>query len=189
MRRYHDHSTILASRMNAFVGSTSYIDQAQRATAPILVLGIGNILVSDEGIGVHVVERLLASGGVEGASVIDGGTGGFVLLSLFHAYKRIVLVDASNDGKAPGTVSLLRPRFVHDFPPSLGAHDIGLRDLIVASALTGEIPDIHLITVTAKDLTQMNMTLSPEVEASIDGVCALVKATVAKLLPLEAVTA
>lgn len=159
-----------------------FINNDTSEPLPILVLGIGNILVSDEGVGVHVVDRLLEQGGVKGAKVVDGGTGGFVLLNLLHEYKQIVLIDASNDGKSPGTVSVLRPRFVEDFPPSLSAHDIGLRDLLVGAALTGDLPDIHLITVTVKDLTQMNMKLSPEVEASIDEVCTKVKSIVEILL-------
>ena len=71
------------------------------------------------------------AGGLEAeADLVDGGTGGFHLLGFFSDRPWIVLIDAAADGRPPGTVSLIRPRFASDFPRTLSAHDIGLKDLL-----------------------------------------------------------
>jgi hydrogenase maturation protease len=99
--------------------------------------------------------------------ILDGGTGGFHLLEYFHAYPGIIMIDATMDGKPPGTVSLLRPRFASDFPRALSAHDIGLRDLIESAMLLGELPEIHLITISVDAVQPMRTELTAAVEASM----------------------
>lgn len=143
--------------------------------SPTLVLGIGNVLMGDEGIGVHAVKALEREPWPAGVTLLDGGTGGFHLLEYLHDFPSIVLVDATMDGQPAGTVSVLRPKYASDFPRVLTAHDIGLRDLIEATVLTRPMPDITLITVSIDTIQSMVLTLSPEVEASIPLVRALVK--------------
>ncbi len=131
-----------------------------------LILGIGNILMGDEGIGVHVARRL-EEGNHLPADVVDGGTGGFQLLDYFHQYKRVILVDATIDGKPPGTISVLHPKYSSDYPPTLTAHDIGLKDLLDALYLMNRQPEIVLVTVSIRNLDQVTMELSPRIEESI----------------------
>ncbi|MGZ5480287.1 MAG: hydrogenase maturation protease, partial [Candidatus Aminicenantales bacterium] len=69
-----------------------------------VVLGLGNILLGDEGVGVRVVEELERTGGVPGVDLVDGGTAGFSLLSFFDGARLVVVVDAADDGAPPGTV-------------------------------------------------------------------------------------
>lgn len=91
--------------------------QAPATGSRPLVLGVGNLLLGDEGIGVAAIRHLEQSGLAGRADLVDGGTGGFHLLSLFRDYAHIILIDATMDGKPPGTVSLIRPRYARDFPP------------------------------------------------------------------------
>jgi len=133
----------------------------------ILVLGIGNILLGDEGIGVHAVRILEEKSYPGNISFMDGGTAGFHLLSIFQQYKRIILIDATLDGNQPGKVSLLKPRYARDFPQTLSAHDIGLKDLVQSSALLGFLPEIYLVTVSISSEQPLSMELSPEVEPSL----------------------
>lgn len=135
--------------------------------SPTLVLGIGNVLMGDEGVGVHAVRVLDGDAWPAGVTLLDGGTGGFHLLEHLRACPSIVLIDATMDGQPAGTVSVLRPKYASDFPRSLTAHDIGLRDLIEATVLTGGMPDITLITVSIERIQSMVLTMSPAVEASI----------------------
>jgi hydrogenase maturation protease len=102
-----------------------------------------------------------------GIDVVDGGTGGFHLLALLQDYPRVVMIDAAADGKPPGTVSVLKPRFANDFPKSLSAHDIGLKDLVEAAALLGGLPEIDLITVSVEGVQPMSLDLSPAVAAAM----------------------
>ncbi|MEI6172117.1 MAG: hydrogenase maturation protease [Bacteroidota bacterium] len=132
----------------------------------ILVLGIGNLLMNDEGVGIHVVTRLEKEG-IPGADLMDGGTGGFHLLGFIQSYKTIIIIDASLDEFPAGHVRVLQPRYARDFPKQLSAHEIGLKDLIDSAILLGNMPTLHLVAISVKDFQDMGIELSPEVEAAI----------------------
>jgi hydrogenase maturation protease len=133
-----------------------------------LVMGVGNLLLGDEGVGVHVVRRLLEGGDLPpDVTAVDGGTGGFHLLSYLSDFDRVVMIDATMDGRPDGTLSVIEPRYASDFPRSLSAHDIGLRDLVESAALLGTLPKVYLLTVSVSDLQPMQVTLSPAVEAAV----------------------
>jgi len=137
-------------------------------TPSVLVLGIGNTLLGDEGVGVHVVRSLMESPAPPGVSYLDGGTGSLVLLEPMQEARRLVIVDATADGNPPGTVRRLKPRFSSDFPPSLAAHDIGLRDLLDSFYLMGDAePDVVLFTVSIALPQDMTTELGPEVAAAV----------------------
>jgi len=151
----------------------------QEANRPVLVLGIGNVLLGDEGVGVHAVRRMEQETWPPHVKLLDGGTGGFHLLSLFQEFDRIVLVDATMDGQPPGTVRVIRPRFASDYPRTLSAHDIGLKDLVESAALLGLEPDVVLVVVSVKTLPEgLDTELSPEVAAAVPRVSELVREAV-----------
>jgi hydrogenase maturation protease len=146
-----------------------------------LVLGIGNLLMGDEGVGVRVIETLTREAWPADVALVDGGTGGFHLLEYLRDFNPIIMIDAAMDGRPAGTVGLIRPKYASDFPRALTAHDIGLRDLVEAAQLTGALPDIHLITVSIVEIQSMELRLSPEVAAAIPEACAAVRRAVSVL--------
>lgn len=133
----------------------------------ILIMGVGNYLMGDEGIGVHLIQELSKKNLPEYIDVLDGGTGGFLLLSCFEVYPTIIFVDATMDGKPAGTISLIRPKFASDFPSALSVHDVGLKDMIEAVYLMEEVPDIHLFTVSIEEINPMTIELNQKVRESI----------------------
>jgi len=145
-----------------------------------LVLGIGNLLLGDEGIGIHAVEHIQKNVSIENVDFLDGGTGGFVLLSLFHDYGTIIIIDATLDSNPVGTIRLLEPKYSTDYPKSLSAHDIGLKDLVESAILLNESPKIFLIIVTIKDFQDLKIGLSPDVQKAIPEVEKLVIALLSK---------
>jgi hydrogenase maturation protease len=151
------------------------------ASGGLLILGIGNVLMGDEGVGVHTLVRLKDEDWPDGVTLVDGGTGGFHLLSLLQDYEPVVMIDATSDGRPPGTVAVIRPRFASDFPRSLSAHDIGLRDLVEATALLGHLPELHLVTVSIAEISPMCLTLSPAVEEAVPRVIDTVRSIVTNL--------
>jgi hydrogenase maturation protease len=151
-----------------------------------LVLGIGNVLMGDEGVGVHAVEYLKRETWPPEVELVDGGTGGFHLLDYLSAKEPLVMIDATFDGKPVGTVTTLRPKYASDFPRALSAHDIGLRDLVEAAQLTGALPDIHLITVSIGIIRPMDLTMSSPVAASLPAVSLAVRAALAQQTALVA---
>ena len=132
----------------------------------ILVLGIGNHLMNDEGVGIHVV-RKFETEIPPGTDVMDGGTGGLHLLGVIQSYKKVIFIDAALDEFPAGTVRVLHPKFAKDFPKQLSAHEIGFKDLLDAAMLLGNVPELHLVAISVKDFQDMGLQLSPEVEASI----------------------
>lgn len=130
----------------------------------ILILGIGNYLMGDEGVGVHLAKRMEKEVLPAGVDVLDGGTGGFHLLEYFEDYAYVILVDATLDGREPGTIRLIKPRFAADFPPAMSTHDIGLKDLVSALQLLGRMPEIDLFVVSIASVQQQGIDLTAEIE-------------------------
>jgi hydrogenase maturation protease len=144
----------------------------------LLILGIGNLLMGDEGVGVHAVRALEREPLPPGVSLLDGGTGGFHLLELFDQHRHMILIDATLDDAEPGTVRVLHPKFATDFPRSLSAHDIGLRDLVESATLLGPLPTIDLVTISIAKVQPMSIEMTPEVERAIPLVLRTVRALV-----------
>jgi len=136
----------------------------------ILILGIGNVLMGDEGIGVHCVQSIDHSKIPAGIDIVDGGTGGFHMLEYLSDYDTIIMIDATMDAKVPGSISLLEPHFAHDFPRTLSSHDIGLRDLLESASLLGDLPKIYLFTITVANLQVMHMELSEQLNSVVEKV-------------------
>lgn len=145
-----------------------------------LVLGIGNILLNDEGIGIHVVSALEKEGYTK-TDLMDGGTGGFHLLGFIQSYKTVIMVDASLDQFSAGHVRVLYPKYAKDFPKQLSAHEVGLKDLLDAAFLLGNMPKIYLVAISIKDFQDMGMDLTSDVESAIPEAVKQIKALVDSL--------
>lgn len=153
---------------NSLVGEPHVArSEAAMPAANVLVLGVGNLLMGDEGVGVHVLRLLEKKSPPDGVRLLDGGTGGINLLLEFDGMRDIVLIDATRDGKPAGTVTFLQPRDAGELPRGLGAHDFGLKDLFAVSALSGRTPSIHLFTISVEEIRPMSMELSPAVAAAV----------------------
>ena len=126
-----------------------------------LVLGLGNVIMGDEGVGVHVVRAIEKHTLPDGVECLDGGTGGFILLEPLESAGRIILIDAAADGNPPGTVTRTTPRFSSDYPPTLTAHDIGVKDLLDAFYMQGGSRDVVLYAIAIDPRQSISMELSP----------------------------
>jgi hydrogenase maturation protease len=126
-----------------------------------LVLGLGNVIMGDEGVGVHVVRALEKHRLPANVETLDGGTGGFILLEPLQNAGHIVLIDATDDGNPPGTVTRTVPRFSADYPPTLTAHDIGVKDLLDAFYMQGGEREVVLYAIAIDPRQPISMDLSP----------------------------
>jgi hydrogenase maturation protease len=127
-----------------------------------LVLGLGNVIMGDEGVGVHVVRALEKHKLADNVECLDGGTGGFILLEPLQAADHIILIDATDDGNPPGTVTRTTPRFSSDYPPTLTAHDIGVKDLLDAFYMQGGEREVVLYAISIDPKQPISMDLSEE---------------------------
>lgn len=144
-----------------------------------LILGIGNILMGDEGVGVHVINSLEKAALPAEVELLDGGVGSFLLLEAMQNAERVILIDATIDGQKTGSVRRLQPKFSKDYPKTLTAHDIGLKDLIDAFYLMGKTPEVTLFAISIPPLQDMHMELSPELTAIVPQVAQMVLAEAA----------
>jgi hydrogenase maturation protease len=120
-----------------------------------VVLGIGNTLLTDEGIGVHVIEALRtgpqAAAGVE---YVDGGTLSFSLAAQLHGADRLIVVDAAQLGAAPGTHRVLTDAAMDRFLTEgnhCSVHEVGLADLLQVLALEGSLPGQRALVAIQPD--------------------------------------
>lgn len=131
-----------------------------------LILGLGNVLMGDEGIGVCVVRAIEKESLPADIECLDGGTGGFTLLEPLENADRIIIIDAANDGNPTGTVTRTTPRFSRDYPPTLTAHDVGMKDLLDMFYIQGGHHDIILYAITINPKQPIRMSLSPQAETA-----------------------
>ena len=158
----------IKERTPVAISSDSYFFEKDKSNS-ILVMGVGNYLMGDEGIGVHVIQEMAKNKLPEYVDILDGGTGGFLLLNCFEAYATVIFIDATMDGRKAGTISLIKPKFASDFPSALSVHDVGLKDMIEAVYLMEKIPDIHLFTISIEEINPMTIELNKKVKNSIPG--------------------
>lgn len=134
-----------------------------------LILGLGNPLRGDDGVGPRVVAELLRRGLPDGVEAVDGGTGGLDLLYLLEGRERAIIVDAALLGRNPGEFVRFTPEEAHlvESPVSLSSHTAGLADaLALARALGRRLPEIIIYGVQPERM-DWEEGLSPAVEAAL----------------------
>jgi hydrogenase maturation protease len=126
----------------------------------ILIMGLGNVLLNDEGIGVQVVREMEKMKLPANVDLLDGGTGGFVLLSLFQEYRKLIIIDATLGDDEIGSIKVLKPKFASDFPKSLSTHELGMKDMIESAILLEKVPELFLVAVNINPRQDMDMKVS-----------------------------
>ena len=133
----------------------------------VLILGIGNYLMGDEGLGVHLINSLSSASLPDGVDLLDGGTAGFQLMEYLERYPKVIMIDATLDAHPVGTIRLIKPKFAADFPKAMSTHEIGLKDLVEGLALLGRMPELYLYVMSVADIANLHVGLSPEVERAL----------------------
>lgn len=135
----------------------------------ILVLGVGSILMTDEGIGVRAVEELQRRFRFpDNVEVLDGGTSGIELLSYISGKDYLIIIDAVKSGSPPGTLVRVEGKDVPArFRTRLSPHQLGISDLLAVATLNDEMPkELLLFGIEPKDIV-MGIGLSDEVKANL----------------------
>lgn len=149
------------------------------AVGKTVILGLGNILLKDEGIGVHVAQALGEASLPEWIEVIDGGTSPDAF-HLIEGAAKLVLVDAARGGGEPGSIYRLSLNDVAARPElSLSSHDIGLIDSLQLLALLGQSPAETLIIGIEPKEIDWGLELSPELKQRVPRIIELILEEVA----------
>lgn len=138
----------------------------------VLVLGIGNAVMSDDGFGVRVIEELqrqfVFPSGVE---IVDGGTLGLDLLPRFEGVEKLLVIDALEMAAAAGTVFRLAGEEVpRAFANKLSVHQMGVQDLLAVAELQGHLPAELVVWGVQSGSIEMSLELTPAVAAAVSTV-------------------
>ncbi|MGB3050221.1 MAG: HyaD/HybD family hydrogenase maturation endopeptidase [Polyangiales bacterium] len=136
---------------------------------PVLVLGLGNVVCTDDGAGIAAVHQLLREYDFpEGVVVLDGGTLGLSLLPLVDSADQVILVDAIGADGPPGTqVRIEGEEVAPAVYERLSPHQIGVADLLAGASLLDRYPDRVVILGVVPDSIELGLERTPAVQASI----------------------
>lgn len=152
------------------------------ASPAILVLGIGNRILGDEGVGGRVVDQLNAEGLPDGVEAVDGGTVGLALLPRIQDAGAVIVVDAARLPEPPGAFRCLEgpamDAFVAGSPST--PHDIGLHDLMSALMLQDALPRRRALVAVAPESVALGDALSEALAAALPEICAAVRQIIAR---------
>jgi len=166
-------------------------NEKSAADLNIAVFGIGNILLCDDGVGVHAVNKLISeyqfSGNVE---FIDGGTKGLDLLPLLENRDKVLIIDAANFRKEPGTIDSVEGDKIPSFLSSkLSVHQIGLPDMLFAARLMEIMPAemclIGIQPLSMETAAEMSDVISGKMEAVISKVLDKLKEWGVEAVPVK----
>jgi hydrogenase maturation protease len=152
---------------------------ADPGTKPILVLGVGNLLLKDEGVGIHFVQRLQKKSLPPDVDVMDGGTRGLDLLMLMEGRKLVVVVDCARLGEAPGTVRVFGPKdIVPEKNRGFSVHGLNLASALEFGKRLGMLPEVFIVGVEPESIA-IEIGLSavvrealPVIERTVDEIVA-----------------
>jgi hydrogenase maturation protease len=142
----------------------------------MLIIGVGNLLLKDEGVGVHVAQELQKRTLPAGVEVCDGGVGGIGLLDYFREASKLLLIDAAEMSLNPGAIVRFTPQNVKDFVSGVkfSTHDVGLAEVLKLGKALGLCPeDVVIIGIQPKEIS-WGAELSPEIQASLPQVVEMV---------------
>lgn len=150
-------------------------NEGAKEKIPILIVGIGNLLLKDDGFGIHAVRRIYELGVPEGVEVMDGGTSGLDLLTPFSRAKKVIVIDAVKGGGEPATVyRFSTDDVVFERMPVTSMHQLNLHEVIALARQTGNMPDEMIVYGIEPKAIELDLELSPELAAKLDKVCELV---------------
>ena len=136
----------------------------------IKIIGIGNTLMTDDGVGVFTVQELARRFEFpENVELIDGGTKGIELLPYLEGSSKLLFIDAVNFGEYPGYIGEIdKDRVAEYFQTKLSVHQIALPDMLGAGMFLGSLPeDIYLIGIQPKSI-ELGYGLSPVISEKLD---------------------
>jgi hydrogenase maturation protease len=137
-------------------------------SARIVVLGLGNLVRSDDGVGIHAIQRLKNDLRVpETVQVLDGGTLGLQLLPAIEDATHVLAIDAVNTGAGPGTVVRFDMSELTPLPGSPSVHQIGFADLLSALQWMGKFPEHMVLLGVQPEETGWGTQLSERIEAAL----------------------
>jgi hydrogenase maturation protease len=147
--------------------------------ASVLILGIGNLLLSDEGIGIHAIRCLAQNELPPDVEILDGGTSGADLVDDLEGRTKVVVLDAASGDGPPGTVYRCEAHELMEQEGGMSLHEFGLSDSLHMAEQLGCAPKRVIVLGVQPANLRPGMELSPEVAAILPGILKLALAEAA----------
>lgn len=146
---------------------------------PIAVVGLGNLVHTDDGVGVHAIQALQDDRRVpDGVVLLDGGTQGLSLIPHISGFPRLLVIDAIDVGQEPGTLVRFEGHALNGLPGKATVHQLGFADLMLAMKLLGESPSEVVVLGIQPMSTDWGAELTMSVRNALPG---LINAVAAQL--------
>jgi hydrogenase maturation protease len=159
------------------------------ASNGVLVLGLGNLLHSDDGLGVHALQRLQKDPRIDSSiMLLDGGTQGLNLISHISGFPRLLVIDAVDVGEAPGTLVRFEGKALDGLPGKSTVHQLGFADLMIAMRLLDESPEEVVVLGVQPVSTEWGAELTQPVQNALPAVLDAVIAQLESWTHHEALT-
>lgn len=146
----------------------------------ILIIGIGNLILQDEGVGVHAVRALEGQSLPPQVEVIDGGTAIIELLPVIKDAERIIVIDALKGGEEPGTIYRIRPDdLLLAREQNLSLHQVGLLEVLGMARQLGADPEVVIIGVEPQEISwgmELTQVVAAQLPKVLEAVLAELKA-------------
>jgi len=143
---------------------------------PVAIIGVGNLLMSDEGIGIHVIRAMGRCRLPHRIELIDGGTGGLSLLNLMRGRERVIIVDAVSAKAPPGAVYRWTPTLVHSPPKCFrSAHTEDIQEILQAGSRLFPLPSILCIGIIPHDAATPGTSLSRTLRRQLPAIARIVR--------------
>lgn len=151
-------------------------DKMNNAQKPILVLGVGNNLQTDDGVGVHAVTELMKMEWPQEVELVDGGIAGLDLIAIVDGREYVIVLDAVDAGHAPGTIFKFTPEDISDTVKHYDSlHQIGLLETIQMAKLTGSAPRHTLILGVQPEIVDWGLELTTTIQDCLPRLISLAK--------------
>jgi len=139
------------------------------------IIGLGNLLLKDDGAGVHAIRALEKEALPPTVELVDGGTSTLNLLSYFMDCSRIIIIDALQGGSPPGTIYMLEPGDIAGYRAErLSAHDVQILDVARMATLLGHHPEVMIVGIEPLEIAS-GLELTPAIEGRMPALVEWVK--------------
>lgn len=139
------------------------------------VIGIGNILQRDDGMGVHVIKQLENQGLPSAIELVDGGTSTLNMLSYFMDYNRVIIVDCLRGGLEPGTIYKIKPQDIKKYKKeNLSIHDVQILDVVNMANMMGKFPEVIIFGIEPKEI-EFNLEMTDIMKSKVPEVIEHIK--------------
>jgi len=134
----------------------------------VLILGVGNLLLTDDGFGIHVIHTLKKRKFPPNITLLEAGTVSHQMILTFREFELLIVIDAIQAGDTPGSLFKFSPDDMQ-FPSKhlISLHELSLIDVLQMAELTGKRPETIIIAVQPKDVLSWSLELSDEVKAAV----------------------